>query len=93
MFWYYRLKSPRRVLNSGILPGQVCSMIWKENMAAGTNLSHPVTILEGDYEDVSAAEDESLDGLKQLTSGKPPRHMVQRCMISARLLPATDSVS
>lgn len=70
-------------------------MIWEENMAAGTDLSCPFTILEGNYENVSVAEDESLDSLKQLMSGKPPRHLsvVQHCVISARLLPATCSVS
>ncbi|OWM70566.1 hypothetical protein CDL15_Pgr014239 [Punica granatum] len=64
-------------------------------MAAGTDLSCPFTMLEGNYENVLTTEDESLDSLKQLTSGKPPRHLstVQHCVISARLLPATDSES
>lgn len=70
-------------------------MIWNENMAAGTDLSRPFTILEGDCDNVSSVENECLDSLRQLTSGKTLRHLstVQQCTISAWLLPATDLVS
>lgn len=85
----------RKGLKSGLSHGWVSSVIWEENMAAGADLSRPFIILEDSYENVSTAEDERLDNLKQLTSGKPPRHLsaVHHCVISSRLLSATDLVS
>ncbi|KAK2988215.1 hypothetical protein RJ640_020697, partial [Escallonia rubra] len=59
-------------------------------MAAGTDFSPPYTILEGGYnnDDVSAMEDETSgnsDDLKQMSHGKPPRHLsvVRHCISSA----------
>lgn len=64
-------------------------------MAPGTDLSCRVTVLEGDFENVLIAGDESLDSSKQLTTGKPPCLLsaVRHSVISERLLSATDSVS
>ncbi|KAK4767725.1 hypothetical protein SAY87_002866 [Trapa incisa] len=61
-------------------------------MAAGADLSRPFINLEDNYENISTDEDESLDNVKQLISGKPPRHLsaVQHCVTSARLPSETD---
>ncbi|KAJ4825502.1 hypothetical protein Tsubulata_035023 [Turnera subulata] len=69
-------------------------------MAAGMDLSPAFTILEGGYNSkdnnkVSAMENqspESLDKLKQTTSGKPPRHLsvMRQSMSSMRMLAAAD---
>lgn len=69
-------------------------------MAAGTDFSPPFTLLDVGYSkvNVSVMEDENSnnsDNLKQLTNGKPPRHLsvMRHCISSARLLAATDFVS
>lgn len=69
-------------------------------MAAGMDLSPPFTILEGGYnkDNVSTTEDQSsenLNKLKQMTNGKPPRHLsIARHNISSmRLLGSPDLVS
>ncbi|KAJ9673284.1 hypothetical protein PVL29_023088 [Vitis rotundifolia] len=66
-------------------------------MAAGTDFSPPFTLLDVGYSkvNVSVMEDENSnnsDNLKQLTNGKPPRHLsvMRHCIGSARLLAATD---
>lgn len=63
-------------------------------MAAGADLSRPFTVLEGNLESLSAAEDGNLDGLKQMTNGKPPRHAsaAHHCVVTARMLAALDLV-
>ncbi|RVX16085.1 putative protein phosphatase 2C 27 [Vitis vinifera] len=68
-------------------------------MAAGTDFSPPFTLLDVGYSkvNVSVMEDENSnnsDNLKQLTNGKPPRHLsvMRHCISSARLLAATDFV-
>lgn len=66
-------------------------------MAAGTELSPSYALLEGGYnkDNVSVVEDESddSDNLKQVTNGKPPRHLsiVRHNISSAALASATDS--
>ncbi|KAK9270413.1 hypothetical protein L1049_025992 [Liquidambar formosana] len=66
-------------------------------MAAGTDFSPPFTILEGGYNksNVLAVEDENSensDNLKQMTNGKPPRHLsvMRHYVSSARILGAAD---
>ncbi|KAJ7966985.1 putative Protein phosphatase 2c [Quillaja saponaria] len=63
-------------------------------MAAGMDFPPPFTILEG-KDNVSVMEDENSghsNNLKQITNGKPPRHMsvIRHSMSSTRLLAATD---
>ncbi|GAV59685.1 PP2C domain-containing protein [Cephalotus follicularis] len=69
------------------------------HMAAGADFSHPYTILEGSYskENVSGMQNdtensENLDSLKQMTSGKPPRHLsvIRHSVSTTRLLSAAD---
>ncbi|GLT94538.1 hypothetical protein SLE2022_122740 [Rubroshorea leprosula] len=62
-------------------------------MAAGMDFSPPFGIIEGSYnkDNVSVMENqgsENLDNVKQVTHGKPPRHVsaVRNCISSARLL-------
>lgn len=70
-------------------------------MATGMDLSPPFAILEGGYNDndsVSTMEDqssESLNNLKKMTNGKPPRHLsvMRHSMSSMRLLATADLVS
>lgn len=69
-------------------------------IAAGMDFSPPFTILEGGYskDDVSGMENdnsENLDSLKQMTNGKPPRHIsvIRHCVSTARLLPVAELVS
>lgn len=66
-------------------------------MAAGMDLSPPFTILEGGYnkDNVSTTEDQSsenLNKLKQMTNGKPPRHLsiARHSISSMRLLGSPD---
>ncbi|KAF3975716.1 hypothetical protein CMV_001041 [Castanea mollissima] len=66
-------------------------------MAAGMDLSPPFTILEGGYskDNVSITEDQSsenLNKLKQMTNGKPPRHLsiARQSISSMRLLGSPD---
>nr|POF10862.1 putative protein phosphatase 2c 27 [Quercus suber] len=66
-------------------------------MAAGMDLSPPFTILEGGYnkDNVSTTEDQSSDNLnklKQMTNGKPPRHLsiARHSISSMRLLGSSD---
>ncbi|KAG6648272.1 probable protein phosphatase 2C 27 [Carya illinoinensis] len=67
-------------------------------MAAGMDLSPPFAILEGAYnnmDNVSTMEDqssESLNNLKKMTNGKPPRHLsvMRHSMSSMRLLATAE---
>ncbi|KAF8406724.1 hypothetical protein HHK36_008816 [Tetracentron sinense] len=66
-------------------------------MAAETNYSPPYTALDCRYskDNVSAMEDqnsETLENLKQLKIGKPPRHLsvMRHCMSSVPLVAATE---
>lgn len=67
-------------------------------MAAGMDFSPPFTVIEGGYgkDNLSGMEDdknsENLDNLKQITNGKPPRHVsvLRHCVGTTRLLAATD---
>ncbi|XP_043712979.1 probable protein phosphatase 2C 27 [Telopea speciosissima] len=61
-------------------------------MAAGTDFSPPFTVLEGGYskDNASSMEDENSEiseSLKQMKTGKPPRHLsvIRNCISSARL--------
>ncbi|XP_059634725.1 probable protein phosphatase 2C 27 [Cornus florida] len=72
-------------------------MLWKKNMAAGTDFSPPFGISEGRYnnENASNVEDEiseNSDNLKQMTSRKPPRHLsvVRHSISSATLVAAAN---
>lgn len=70
-------------------------------MAAGMDFSPPFTVIEDGYgkDNLSGMEDdknsENLDNLKQITNGKPPRHVsvLRHCVGTTRLLAATDLVS
>lgn len=69
-------------------------------MVAGADFSPMFRLLDLDYSKahVSAMEEENsnnLENLKQLTNGKPPRHLsgMRHCISSARLVEATDLVS
>ncbi|XWS26031.1 hypothetical protein CRYUN_Cryun27aG0118500 [Craigia yunnanensis] len=59
-------------------------------MAAGMDFSPPFAIIEGGYckDNVSDMENENLDNVKQVTLGKPPRHLsvMRHCVSSARLI-------
>ncbi|XVF63512.1 hypothetical protein PTKIN_Ptkin09bG0092500 [Pterospermum kingtungense] len=60
-------------------------------MVAGTDFSPPFAIIEGGYsskDTVSDMENENLDNVKQVTLGKPPRHLsvTRQCVSSARLI-------
>ncbi|KAE8057421.1 hypothetical protein FH972_014116 [Carpinus fangiana] len=66
-------------------------------MAAGMDFSPPITILEGgcNRDNVSTMEDQSsdnLNNLKQITNGKPPRHLsiMRHSMSSMKLQATTD---
>lgn len=68
-----------------------------ENMAAGMDFSPPFTVIDGYSKDNngSAGENENannVDNTKQMTSGKPPRHLsvMRQCGSTTRLLAATD---
>lgn len=68
-----------------------------ENMAAGMDFSPPFTVIDGYSKDnnESAGENENtnnVDNTKQMTSGKPPRHLsvMRQCGSTTRLLAATD---
>ncbi|XP_062164017.1 probable protein phosphatase 2C 27 [Alnus glutinosa] len=64
-------------------------------MAAGMDFSPPITLLEGgcNRDNVSTMEDQSsenLNNLKQITNGKPPRHLsIMRHSVSSMKLQAT----
>ncbi|KAH7567000.1 hypothetical protein ACOSP7_011311 [Xanthoceras sorbifolium] len=69
-------------------------------MAAGMDLSPPFTVIEGgcNKDNLSAMENENLDNLnniKQMTSGKPPRHLaaMRHSVSSTRLVAAADLAS
>lgn len=69
-------------------------------MAAGMDFSPPFTVIDGYSKDnnASATENENsnnVDNMKQMTSGKPPRHLsaMRHRMSSTGLLAATDLVS
>lgn len=70
-------------------------------MATGIDFSPPFTLLEGggyNKDNVSATSDESSDSfnsLKQMTSGKPPRHLsvMRHSVSSIKLLGQADLVS
>ncbi|XP_021284306.1 probable protein phosphatase 2C 27 [Herrania umbratica] len=59
-------------------------------MAAGMDFSPPFTIIEGGYskDNVADMERENLDNVKQVSLGKPPRHLsvMRHCVSSARLI-------
>lgn len=66
-------------------------------MAAGMDFSPPFTVIDGYSQDnnESAGENENtnnVDNKKQMTSGKPPRHLsvMRQCGSTTRLLAATD---
>ncbi|KAK9220586.1 hypothetical protein WN943_009238 [Citrus x changshan-huyou] len=66
-------------------------------MAAGMDFSPPFTVIDGYSKDNngSAGENENannVDNTKQMTSGKPPRHLsvMRQCGSTTRLLAATD---
>lgn len=70
-----------------------------ENMAAGMDFSPPFTVIDGYSKDNngSAGENENannVDNTKQMTSGKPPRHLsvMRQYGSTTRLLAATDLV-
>lgn len=69
-------------------------------MAAGMDFSPPFTVIDGYSQDnnESAGENENtnnVDNKKQMTSGKPPRHLsvMRQCGSTTRLLAATDLVT
>lgn len=69
-------------------------------MAAGTEFSPPFTVLEGSYskDSVPGKRDEiseNSDNLKQMTNGKPPRHLsvVRHFISSDAEVAASDLVS
>lgn len=69
-------------------------------MAAGMGFSSPFTVIEGGYsnDNISGMDSENsdnLDNVKQITNGKPPRHVsvLPHCVSTTRLLAATDLVS
>lgn len=70
-------------------------------MATGIDFSPPFTLLEGggySKDNVSATDDENSDSfnsLKQMSSGKPPRHLsvMRHSVGSLKLLGQTDLVS
>ncbi|XP_058090581.1 probable protein phosphatase 2C 27 [Magnolia sinica] len=67
-------------------------------MATMTDLSPPITVLEGvvysndNGSSVDNENSEALESLKQMNIGKPPRHLsvIRHCMSSTRLLSAAD---
>lgn len=74
--------------------------IYDLGMAAGMDFSPPATILEGgcNRDNVLTMEDQSsenLNNLKQMTNGKPPRHLsnMRHSMSSMKLQTTTDLVS
>jgi hypothetical protein len=80
--------------------GCLSELIYDLGMAAGMDFSPPITLLEGgcNRDNVSTMEDQSsenLNNLKQITNGKPPRHLsIMRHSVSSMKLQATaDLVS
>jgi hypothetical protein len=80
--------------------GCLSDIIYDLGMAAGMDFSPPITILEGgcNRDNVSTTEDQSsdnLNNLKQITNGKPPRHLsiMRHSMSSMKLQATTDLVS
>lgn len=65
-------------------------------MAAGMDFSPPFTIIEGGYskDNVADMERENLDNVKQVSLGKPPRHLsvMRHCVSSARLIAEANLV-
>lgn len=65
-------------------------------MAAHMDFSPPFAIIEGGYtkDNVSDMENEKLDNEKQVSLGKPPRHLsiMQHCVSSGRLIAETNLV-
>lgn len=65
-------------------------------MAAGMDLSPSFATIEGpcSEDNVSDMEKESLDNVKQVTLGKPPRHVsvMHHCVSSARLIAEANLV-
>ncbi|KAF8377457.1 hypothetical protein HHK36_030835 [Tetracentron sinense] len=66
-------------------------------MAAGTDLSHQFTVLEGGYskDNVSIVEDENFEtseSLKQMKIGKPPLNLpvLQHCVNTAQMVATAD---
>ncbi|XP_058073277.1 probable protein phosphatase 2C 27 isoform X2 [Magnolia sinica] len=62
-------------------------------MAAGTDLSHPFTVLDGRFcndnrPPIGDENSEALESLKQMNTGKPPRHLsvIRHCISSAQLV-------
>ena len=89
----------RSCLGLGILQ-RLGFYVFRRNMAAGTDFSPPFTVLEGSYskDNLLAKEDEiseNSENLKQITFGKPPRHLsiVRHCISSDTEATATDMVS
>lgn len=69
-------------------------------MAAGMDFSPPYRLIEGGYnkDNVPAMEDEAsenLKNIKQMTNGKPPRHLsvMRHSVSSIKLLATADLVS